>query len=128
MPRGVYAKTGGIHALQKACQAHVSRTAVGHNRGLKAIGKFLLVESQKIVPYDTWYLHDSGYTATRGRGYNAVQETGYRAYYAIWQHENMQWVHKPGRSAKFLEKPARRFRSRMASLYRWHLVRHKKKL
>lgn len=123
MPRGVYARYNGIHALQVAAQQTYQRHAVGHNRGLKAIGAFLLKESQKIVPYETWYLHDSGYTRTRGRGYNAYQETGYQAYYAIWQHENLQWQHKPGRSAKYLEIPARKYRDRMRAIYRKHAIK-----
>lgn len=69
--------------------------------GVKEIKK----RSQKIVPWDTWYLHDTAFTAVEGRGFDTVARAGYTAYYAIYVHENLENKHKPGRTAKFLTIP-----------------------
>lgn len=37
----------------------------------------------------------------------AVVACGYEAHYAVYQHENLQYQHLPGREAKFLEKTIR---------------------
>jgi hypothetical protein len=87
--------------------------------GTKEAANLLLKESRKIVPIDKKVLYKSSRVVTRGRGratFEAAVE--YRTEYALRQHEELNWKHAPGKSAKYLEKPARRFRSQMAAIIR----------
>jgi len=89
--------------------------------GLKAAGRFVLEESQKIVPYDTGALHDSGKTYDAGRGgwktdvviqyggpeLEAKSKSGYD--YALIQHETPPpiYTHPAPRRYKYIESVVR---------------------
>lgn len=87
------------------------------SRGLKKAARFLLAESQKIVPVDTGALRRSGFVRMRWEGTRRSEVVvGYVMDYAIWVHERLDLRHAPGKSAKFLEIPARRFAKRMRDI------------
>lgn len=46
---------------------------------------------------------------------------GYRAHYAVYQHENLQYKHAPGRRAKFLERAIRENKKNLMFLIRDYL-------
>lgn len=52
-------------------------------------------------------------------------KVGYRAYYAIYVHENEQMPHPNGGQAKFLEQPARTMRLELAAMIREDLKKTK---
>lgn len=49
---------------------------------------------------------------------NQVLTLGYQAAYAIHVHENLQARHAPGKQAKYLSDPAKRFRGQMRNIVR----------
>lgn len=63
-------------------------------------------ESQYLVPVDTGFLQNSAAVviSKRKRATWAGTVT-YRAFYAMWVHENLAVYHKPPTQAKFLEVP-----------------------
>jgi hypothetical protein len=64
-------------------------------------GEFLLAESKKECPHDTGALRNSGYADRQGWSI----EVGYSQAYALRQHEEMSYRHKPPTKAKYLEDP-----------------------
>jgi hypothetical protein len=77
--------------------------------GLKKGGLFLQRESMKIVPVDLNNLRPSARTDNvGGSGLSAdiVVHYGAGADYAVYVHEDMDAKHKPGKTAKYLERPA----------------------
>ncbi len=83
--------------------------------GLLRAGLHLQAKSQEVVPVDTGALRASAFTrlVTREgggqfapRGFNADVQVGYTMPYAIYVHEDLTMSHKPGKIAKYLERPA----------------------
>lgn len=75
----------------------------GAARGLRLAALHLLERSRAIVPWDEGTLSASGGTDF-DEGIPAAT-VFYNTVYARRQHEELDWVHKPGRSAKYLERP-----------------------
>lgn len=79
-------------------------------KGILEASKIILQEAKKIVPKDTGALEDSGKITKIKDGYRisfqAFSEKGYD--YAPIQHENLEFKHSPGRTAKYLELPIKR--------------------
>lgn len=73
-------------------------------RALKKGGLFVQRESMKLVPVRTGNLRGSAFT--RQDGDNDVL-VGYTANYAVFVHEDLNATHKPGKTAKFLERVIR---------------------
>lgn len=95
--------------------------------GLLAIGEYLLNESGKLCPKDTYVLVESGRVRKEGSGIKTVVTVGYGpldhgtvtrfspklgqavgrdpSYYAVLVHEDATQHHDPGQQAKFLEEP-----------------------
>ena len=65
-------------------------------------GEHILEESNRIVPLEYGDLQRSGHVDQQGD----VVTVGYSTPYAVIQHENLEYNHAPGRSAKYLEKSA----------------------
>ena len=69
----------------------------------------VMLESQKIVPYDEGDLHDSGETdrpEVDGGSVSVTLHYGSGSVdYALIQHENLEYHHPQGGQAKFLETP-----------------------
>lgn len=108
----------GVKAITVAIGNHKRATAKGVQVGLLRAGLFLKRESQMIVPVDKSFLKNSADLITRleGTGFESEMTVGYGQDYAVFVHENMEARHKPGTSAKFLEKPIRQKSGRMAEI------------
>ena len=115
-PRRGKGTVQGVKEIQRAFKARKRATARGLRRGLLTAGLFLQRESQKIVPVDTGNLRRSADTRAEGTGFDTAVIVSYGANYALWVHEQVQNRHAPGKSAKFLEKPLREKRGRMAAI------------
>lgn len=68
--------------------------------GLRSAGEYLLERSNNVVPWDEGTLADTGAVDDDGDRTVAVS---YDTVYARRQHEELDWQHKPGRKAKYLE-------------------------
>ena len=80
-------------------------------------GLFLQRKSQLIVPIDEDNLRPGAFTRNiGGGGFKADVIVGYVAEYAVYVHENMEARHKPGKEAKFLEKPAKEKRKEILEI------------
>lgn len=108
---GVKQIVGRLHTAK-------GETAKAMERALMKAGLFLQAESQKIVPVDTGALKNSAFTRKTGSGFQTSVLVGYTMFYAVYVHENLEARHAPGKVAKFLEEPARRFRARMMEIIR----------
>ena len=84
---------------------------------VKKAGLFLQRESQKIVPVDLGNLKNSAFTRRiAGSGWKVIVIVGYTASYAVFVHEDLQARHRPGKVAKYLEKPLREKRMRILEI------------
>ena len=85
--------------------------------GIGKAGYFLLQKSQEIVPVDTGKLYRSGFNRlARDTRNTLTYQVGYSKKYAVYVHERLDLRHAPGKSAKFLEKPARRYRKTLIKI------------
>lgn len=76
-------------------------------RSLLRIARSIIREAQKLVPYQSGFLHDSGYAVQIPTAAGGTRiSLGFTAPYALWIHENMDLYH-PNGQAKFLEIPFR---------------------
>jgi len=84
-------------------------------------------ESQRIVPVKTGVLRASGQIVPprkKGDKYEVVIGYGGAASaYALKQHENLQYAHKEGKTAKYLEIPAQQRAAKMAQAIQYRLQR-----
>lgn len=92
--------------------------------GLFKAATFLKEESQKIVPYETWELHNSARVERweHGSPMGAAGKffhqylVSYNTHYAVYQHEDLNYQHKPGRMAKYLERPMHEKQAQMLTI------------
>lgn len=108
----------GMSKLNAALKTVTFRKAAQYHDGLNAACNFILERSREIVPYDTGYLHSTGYTSINGRGFFATGEVGYSAYYAMIVHEKVWANFKNGKQAKYLESTIERYQMEIAALIR----------
>lgn len=86
-------------------------------KNVKKAGLYLQRESQKIVPVDLGNLKGSAFTRwVAGKGWSITVVVGYTANYAIYVHEDLNARHKPGKVAKYLERPLREKRMRLLEI------------
>lgn len=111
-------KITGVQAVIKALKKGGERVAKGTERGVKKAGLFLQRESQKVVPVDTGDLKRSADTRVSGKGFDTEALVTYTQEYAIYVHEDTDAEHRPGKIAKFLEKPARDNRKKFQLIIR----------
>jgi hypothetical protein len=122
-------KVQGVKRIIKNLDKADRRIQKALFRGLKSAGLFLQRESQLIVPVGGWdpiispgpggTLKNSAFT--RGdpspiKGPDVI--VGYTAKYGIYVHENENARHAPGKTAKFLEGPAKQFRVQIRNIIR----------
>lgn len=69
--------------------------------GLRQALEHILTESRRIVPLEEGTLERSGRVSVDGMEGAITYDT----VYAVPQHENLDYRHAPGRTAKYLEKP-----------------------
>lgn len=101
-----------INNLRKFSKDYQKKVSVGMKLG----GKFLWRKSLDVVPVDKDILKPSGYTRATGKGFDTVVTVGYTTSYAIYVHEDLTARHKPGKTAKYLENPARENRDRILEI------------
>ena len=106
----------GVKKLTAALDLRRMKTVAGFRQGLMKAGLFLQRESQKIVPIKTSFLKASANTRMEGHGAKSVVTVSYSTEYAIYVHEDLEARHKPGKSAKFLEKPLHEKQNLMAEI------------
>lgn len=80
--------------------------------GLRRALEHLLTESRRIVPLEEATLERSGRATVDG----LKGSVSYDTVYAVVQHEELDYRHAPGRSAKYLEKPMATERQTMLAL------------
>jgi len=85
-------------------------------RGLKKGGAFLQRVSQEVVPIKTGALEGSAGTRADGHGWDTDVVVYYTQSYAVYVHERTDLAHKPGKMAKFLERPARENKDRILAI------------
>ncbi|MBI0374729.1 hypothetical protein JBE27_00165 [Streptomyces albiflaviniger] len=78
-------------------------TRAGAVRGLRTAAEHVLAESRKIVPIEEATLERSGVATVDESSLTAA--VSYDTPYAIRQHEELNYRHDAGRSAKYLERP-----------------------
>ena len=101
-------KVTGIESVLAKMAKATKGYATGIGRGLKEGGLFVQRSSQLIVPVDTSNLKGGAFTRNvGGSGFKTDIVVGYVANYAVYVHEDMNAKHKPGKTAKYLERPAR---------------------
>ena len=92
----------GLEGLWLLMAKMTHRYNRGYRRGVRLAAEMILKESRKIVPVKTGFLRDSGYVEVTGEGFRSKADVGYSAHYAIYQHENLTYRHRPGQQAKYL--------------------------
>ncbi|MGW0756131.1 minor capsid protein [Streptomyces sp. NPDC002814] len=78
-------------------------TRAGAVRGLRIAAEHVLAESRKVVPIEEATLERSGVATVDESSLTAA--VSYDTPYAIRQHEELNYRHDAGRSAKYLERP-----------------------
>jgi hypothetical protein len=108
---------GGVKLILNALEKLKQESPKGATKGLKKAGTHLQKESQKVVPVDTGALRASAYTKIRWANTKRVDVVvGYTMPYAIYVHEDLFARHKPGKIAKYLEKPARQLAKKLLKM------------
>ena len=98
----------GMKELDKALKKIPAGSETAVKKSLTDIALDLQGESQRRAPVDTGDLRGSAYTKQDG----LTAEVGFSSPYAVRQHENMQYKHKRGGEAKYLENPFKERRDR----------------
>lgn len=106
----------GVKEIARAIKRHEKAAVKGLRKGLYRGGLFLQRESQLIVPVDTSALKNSANTRLTGQGLSSAAVVSYSTEYAVYVHEDLEARHKPGKAAKFLEKPLREKRGRIMEI------------
>ncbi|WP_405204416.1 minor capsid protein [[Kitasatospora] papulosa] len=84
-------------------QAALRGTRAGAVRGLRLAAEHLLAESRKRVPIEEATLERSGVATVDESSLDAA--IAYDTPYAVRQHEELNYRHDAGRTAKYLEGP-----------------------
>jgi hypothetical protein len=107
----------GIERVREQLRRNVDRKKNGFALGMKEAALLLQRESMKLVPVDTGNLRRTADTrnlpALPGE---IVVVVVYSTRYAIYVHEMVELNHAPGKTAKFLERPARELRGRFLDI------------
>lgn len=83
----------GVASLVQKLRAFERKVGAGVEKGLKNAGKFLLVESNELVPVDDEDLKKSGAVRSTGRGLETVVRVSYSEPYAADVHEDLEVAH-----------------------------------
>ncbi|MEU3102929.1 hypothetical protein [Streptomyces griseoflavus] len=78
-------------------------TRAGAVRGLRVAAEHVLTESRKVVPIEEATLERSGVATVDESQLTAA--VSYDTPYAVRQHEELNYRHDAGRTAKYLERP-----------------------
>jgi len=115
---GLISKSGlqGDKAIAAAAKRHYQAAARGLRVGLLRAGLLLQRESQNVVPIDTGVLRGSAATRLDDTEDGPMVTVSYSTEYAVYVHEDLQARHKPGKIAKYLEKPMRDNRRKLINI------------
>lgn len=80
--------------------------------GVDDAAEYLLAEARAIVPYDDGPLSESGKASRDGLTGSVSFDTPY----AVIQHEDLDFRHAPGRTAKYLEGPLNANRDQLLAM------------
>lgn len=86
----------------------------GAARGLLLAAEHVLQLSNEVVPLDESELQRSGVASIDEPSLTAM--VSYDTPYAVRQHEELQWRHAPGRTAKYLENSLNAARPEIAAI------------
>jgi len=112
-------KITGVSQVIKNLKRAIDDIEKGVSRGLRRGGLFLQRQSQKVVPIDKSVLKNSARTRNvGGSGFDTDIIVSYNTDYAVYVHENLDAIHKEGKIAKYLEKPARDNRNEILKIIR----------
>lgn len=81
------------------------RVASAAERAAYLGAEHVLGESSKVVPIEEGTLSRSGVASADTEGHVAVGAVSYDTPYAVRQHEELDYRHDQGRTAKYLETP-----------------------
>lgn len=121
MPRLVEVRSR--HNVRARVRSRRTRYAAGVERGIRKATAFLLRESLRLVPVDTGALRASARTRFEGEGLQTEGWVSYNTHYAIYVHEDLHARHAPGKTAKYLERPAREQAAEIRRIVREECVR-----
>lgn len=85
--------------------AWLRRALAAAERGMELGMEHALAESKKVVPLDEATLERSGKADAETSGTTIKGSVSYDTPYAVRQHEELDYRHLPGRTAKYLERP-----------------------
>lgn len=103
---GVNVEVTGLDSLMGMLNSAQEKLPRRVNADLIRTGKEVFEESQRQVPYNRGFLHDSGYLTVTGELTDRTMiEIGYTESYALPVHERVEIAHGGGRKAKYLEDP-----------------------
>lgn len=97
----------GASKLKQQLKAEMRRHDRALLQGLKKGGLYLQREAQLITPIDVGLLKKSADTRVTKTGPEPEVTVSFSTAYAIFVHEDLYAKHAPGKTAKFLETPAR---------------------
>lgn len=119
-------KVDGVQAVLTNLRKTAKAKHKALELGLVKAGLFLQRQSQKVVPVDTGALKNSAFTRLdRKKDKEPEVFVGYTMFYAIYVHENLYARHKPGKIAKYLEIPAKRYRQELYGIIRKELEKRR---
>ena len=81
------------------------RIEAAAERGVLLGAEHVLSEATKVVPIEEGTLSRSGQASADTQGGTAVGAVSYDTPYAVRQHEELDYRHDEGRTAKYLETP-----------------------
>jgi len=113
---GISVEVTGQKAIIRELKKYRRSQAKKVEAGLKLGGLYIQRQSQLIVPIDTGALKNSAFTRSRGSGLDTKVGVGYTQEYAIYVHEDLTARHAPGKTAKFLEIPVRRYQRQILAI------------
>lgn len=112
------ARMKGVSQAITKLKKITARLAKEHEQNMMNAGLYLQRESQLIVPVRFGDLRRSARTRKSGSGFKVQVRVVYLQDYALYVHENLEARHAPGKTAKFLERPAREKRKQIAAIAR----------
>lgn len=86
-------------------EAWLRRAMAAAEQGMELGMEHVLGETRKVVPLDEATLERSGKADAETSGTRITGVVSYDTPYAVRQHEELDYRHLPGRTAKYLETP-----------------------
>lgn len=101
----------GIENVLRELNRRTSAIQNATNQSLQDVAFEIMSKAQELAPLDTGDLRGSGYAEVK----NMNIELGFKAPYALVQHERMDFKHPKGGQAKYLERPLKMYMDKYVS-------------